>query len=105
MTVLVGLIALIIGIFQIVLFFKVWEMTNDIRAIKEKYLYSDHKEPIATKRNANEFKVDDLVIEIETGKQMRIKFITVAGKYSCYTDGGTVNAGEFDASQIKLYDV
>lgn len=32
------IILLIFGVLQIILFFKVWEMTNDIREIRDKYL-------------------------------------------------------------------
>ena len=32
------LIIFIFGILQLILFFKIWGMTNDIREIKEKYL-------------------------------------------------------------------
>ena len=34
------LIILIFGILQLILFFKIWGMTNDIREIKERYLSS-----------------------------------------------------------------
>lgn len=36
MEILIGLIAVIFGILQLVLFFKLWGMTNDIREIKKK---------------------------------------------------------------------
>ena len=32
------IILLIFGVLQIILFFKVWEMTNDIKEIRNKYL-------------------------------------------------------------------
>lgn len=35
---LLTIILLIFGILQIILFFKVWGMTNDIREIRDKYL-------------------------------------------------------------------
>lgn len=34
------LIILIFGILQLILFFKIWGMTNDIREIKERYFSS-----------------------------------------------------------------
>lgn len=33
-----GLVVIVFGILQIILFFKIWGMTNDIREIKNKYL-------------------------------------------------------------------
>lgn len=32
------IVLLIFGVLQIILFFKVWEMTNDIKEIRNKYL-------------------------------------------------------------------
>jgi len=41
MTTFVTLIIVVMGILQIILFFKVWIMTNDVKALKNKYTYSD----------------------------------------------------------------
>ena len=101
-----GFIGILVGVVQIILFIKIWIMTNDVREIKEKYLSSDNrKQVIPTTNVSSRFNVNDLVVEIATGKQMRIKAITVDGKYSCFTGGGTVHVGNFDASEIKLLDV
>ena len=35
MLALLSIVCLIFGILQIILFFKIWAMTNDVRAIKE----------------------------------------------------------------------
>ena len=77
------LIILIFGILQLILFFKIWGMTNDIREIKERYLSST----TSPKK-----------------KQMRIKEITEDGKYSCYTGGGASHEGDFTASEIKRFN-
>lgn len=37
------IILLIFGVLQIILFFKVWGMTNDIREIRNKYLKDEDK--------------------------------------------------------------
>ena len=44
------IILLIFGLLQIILFFKVWGMTNDIRGIRDKYL-KDEDEKEERKRN------------------------------------------------------
>ena len=80
-----GFIAALFAVLQIVLFFKIWGMTNDIREIKEKYLSSTDP-------------------EIKTNKQMRIKEITQDGKYSCYTGGGASHEGDFTAAEIKRFN-
>lgn len=38
MEILFALIAIVVGVLQIILFFKLWGMTNDVREIKETYL-------------------------------------------------------------------
>lgn len=35
-TIILGIVVLVFGILQIILFFKVWDMTNDVAAIREK---------------------------------------------------------------------
>jgi hypothetical protein len=41
MEMILTIIAIIFGILQFILFFKLWGMTNDIREIKNKYLNYD----------------------------------------------------------------
>lgn len=43
---LLGIIMLVFGILQIILFFKIWGMTNDIRDMKNKYMADDYKRTI-----------------------------------------------------------
>lgn len=78
-------------------------MTNDIRAIKEKYLSSGEPSCVKTTSSIEGFNVGDLVVEIATDKQMRIKSITEDGKYSCYTGGGTTHVGDFKCNEIKPF--
>lgn len=47
---IIYVVMLIFGILQIILFFKVWGMTNDIRGIRDKYL-KDEDEKEERKRN------------------------------------------------------
>jgi len=37
-----GLIIIVFGVLQIILFFKLWGMTNDIKDIRNKYLEENH---------------------------------------------------------------
>lgn len=101
-----GLIAILFAVLQIILFFKIWGMTNDIREIKEKYLSStDPKKSVSLSNNQpTEFSIGELVVEIKTNKQMRIKEITQDGKYSCYTGGGASHEGDFTAAEIKRFN-
>ena len=94
-----GFIAALFAVLQIVLFFK-------IREIKEKYLSStDPKKSVSLSNNQpTEFSIGELVVEIKTNKQMRIKEITQDGKYSCYTGGGASHEGDFTAAEIKRFN-
>ena len=98
------LIILIFGILQLILFFKIWGMTNDIREIKERYLSSTTSPKKKMPTQPTEFNIGELVVEIKTNKQMRIKEITEDGKYSCCTGGGASHEGDFTASEIKRFN-
>ena len=99
-----GLIAVLFAVLQIILFFKIWGMTNDIREIKERYLSSTTSPKKKMPTQPTEFNIGELVVEIKTNKQMRIKEITEDGKYSCYTGGGASHEGDFTASEIKRFN-
>lgn len=50
----------------------------------------------------NGFKIGDLVVNVTTDKQMRIREINPGTqKYSCYTNGGMTYEGDFDKSELK----
>jgi hypothetical protein len=107
-TFLTGVIIIVFGILQIVLFFKLWGMTDDIKSIKNKYLESnsfDKKETeVIIKNFESKYEVGALVVDIKSRKQMKIKEITSDGKYSCYSTGGLVFEGNFDESEIQLFE-
>ena len=42
----VSIIIIVFGILQIILFFKLWGMTNDIREMKNKYMDDQYKRTI-----------------------------------------------------------
>jgi len=103
-----GVIIIVFGILQIILFFKLWGMTDDIKTIKDKYLESSSNNPIATevtkKTSESKFEVGALVVNIKSGKQMRIAEInSTTGKYKCYSNGGMFPEDNFDESEIKLF--
>jgi len=51
------------------------------------------------------FKINDSVVLIETEKQMRIKGITDEGKYECYSNGGFYYEGNFEESELELFEI
>lgn len=123
METLLAIIIIVFGVLQIILFFKMWGMTNDVRIIKE--MYESERE--SHYRNLNKinpsievqeksdlpiskFSIGDLVVHIKTGKQMRIKNINIDNvhsnndTYSCYSGGGVYHEGDFLASELKLFN-
>ncbi|WP_065218404.1 MULTISPECIES: hypothetical protein [Butyricimonas] len=80
-----GIVITVFGILQIILFFKIWGMTNDVKQIKNKYL--SEKRNITQKAIAN-FSVGSIVTERKTGRKVSISEINPDGTYKCYADGG-----------------
>lgn len=108
MELLIAIILIVFGILQIILFFKIWGMTNDIKSIKIRYV---DMQPLPSRKGKENvagegfaFAIDALVVHIATGKQMRVKQINEeTGTYSCYTGGGMVHEGDFDEAELKLF--
>ena len=104
MSTLISIILVVFGILQIVLFFKLWGMTNDIRDIKNKYLESNITNNVEAKNNLNlKYELNELVVEIKTGRQMRIKEYK-DNKYSCYINSGATFVGDFEESEIRKFN-
>lgn len=60
MEIITNIIIITFGILQIILFFKIWGMTNDIKQIKNKYLSSDQFERGAQALDqSGKFKIED----------------------------------------------
>lgn len=97
------IIGIIFGILQIILFFKIWGMTNNVaelnRNVKE-LLYRKEEE---AKAPVDGLKVGDLVVELRTEQQMKISRITEDGKYECTAAGGIRPVGIFDKNDIELF--
>lgn len=116
MEILLSIVLFIFGILQIILFFKLWGMTDDIRAIKDKYLnpqaqeipetYVDPKNesPILDGVSRSGFKNGDLVALRTSGKQMRIKeFNAEKNVFECYTQNYSCYEGSFKASELTIF--
>ena len=115
---IVSIIIIVFGILQIILFFKVWGMTNDVRDMKiimEKLIRNKGKltnersskndrEHISTDNIERDFKIDDLVVELKNERQLKISDITSDGRYKCRNANGISSAGIFNRDEIELYD-
>ena len=93
-------IALFIGsVLNIILFFKIWGMTNNIRDIRDKYM-SEHPAHADTPASDGDL-TNALVVELKTERQMRVMGV-VEGKYQCYSNG--VYVGDFQDEEIMEFD-
>ncbi len=100
-------ISIVFAILNIILFFKIWGMTNDVRDIKEHFL-STHKTPVINTSSPEikgkeylGFTVGETVYEIKTGKIMVIQRITNVGTFSCFSVDGKDFLGCFSAKELS----
>lgn len=119
MEIILSLVLIIFGILQIVLFFKVWGMTNNIAEITDivkKYQYNLNKQNVAQKENhtdtqtegqerTSKFIEKQLVVKISTKEQMRIAEVLDGGKYACLYNPSKREAGIYDEHEIEDFDV
>ena len=107
MDVLISVIAIVFGILNLILFFKIWSMTNDVRELKDCILSNfpkKEKEPFVKNELGDEvFSPQTKVVEIATGRQMVVKNRLPNGKYKCSYNSGTLVA-DMDASQLVTYE-
>lgn len=105
MELITGIILLVVGVLQIILFFKLWGMTNDVREIKDRYLRQTNNLQEEIQVDNTEYGVfnhNDQVIEIATGKRMYIGGSISYGKYKCYAGREYIGyIGEFSQTEIK----
>ena len=98
-TIILGLVMLVFGILQIILFFKVWGMTNDVRKITHHLIPIKHHVPQNTRTH---IKIGDTVIIKSSGHKMTVIDIRKDGAL-CATDTGAIE-GTFQLNEIMLYD-
>lgn len=113
-----SIIIIVFGILQIILFFKIWGMTNDVSEMKSIMKGSfknqnrqdyernpeSNKEHPSNSKFESDIKIDDLVIELKSERQLKVTDITSDGRYKCRIAGGVSSAGIFDRSEIELFD-
>ena len=104
MDVFIALIVLVASILNLILFFKVWGICNNVSKIY-KILYNEQVKKIAEKKgnSTNHFSEGDLVVSKVSGKQMRIFKVLENGKYECCSNGGMHNDGIFEEFEIEKF--
>lgn len=108
----VSIVIIIFGILQIILFFKLWGMTNNISEIKEilkshaaKEKQNQTPSQANAKSNADrDIEIEDLVVELKSERQLTVVDITEDGRYQCKSPGGISPVGFFERSEIERFD-
>ena len=124
------LLALVWSILCLILFFKVWGMTNDVRIIKDLLSsqsisapvnYNTVNERVTENKKENEnkevsdealyqktlsrnIKEGDFVFEIKTGKRLHVQSILPNGDIICYTNKTLGFVKQFSANDIATLD-
>lgn len=102
----VSIVIIIFGILQIILFFKLWGMTNNIFEIKELIKKYGIEEKTNQKPQKSTIKMDiqieDLVVELKSKRQLKVVDITEDGRFQCKTPGGIAPIGFFERHEIEL---
>lgn len=105
----ITIIIIVFAILQIILFFKLWRMTNDVRDVK-KFLMDNMKRDKVRTPTVNHdgaIKIGSHIIEIKTNKQMNVISIeNMEGrvKYVC-SDNRGITSKTLNRDEIELFSV
>lgn len=85
-----SIIIIVFGILQIILFFKLWGMTNDIKEIKNKYIGKAPELTISPSPKIA-FNIGDIVTYTKTGDKFKIDKIASEDTYNCSSEDGSIH--------------
>lgn len=111
---LISIVCLIFGILQIILFFKIWGMTNDVRAIKEYLIKTEESQKISSNEYPNEenslgqdssekgtFEIGSIVLYTPENVKMKIIGFSSPDVYKCETLDGTAKVYNFKSYVLQ----
>lgn len=112
MEVLVSIATVVFAVLNIILFFKLWGMTNNVAEILKIIERSDRIVPpvcnvneVEKKDSANgAFTEGQVVVNLKNEDQLKISAINPDGTFSCVKNGSTTFAGNFKAEEIADFD-
>ncbi len=96
---------LIVAVLNVILFFKIWGMANDVNKIlkiMQKYDMKETDNRMQNNLSDGNFNIEDLVVRKSDQKQMRIKEIN-NWKYHCFSYGN-VDEGWLTENDILSWD-
>ena len=100
-TTVLFLVVLVFGVLQIILFFKIWGMTNNVAAIRRQL---ERKAEDSDSRNIptpGNMEVGATVVCIDTEDQHKITSISEDGKFVCAKAG--IEIGSFSRDQLMSW--
>lgn len=111
---LLSIIFLIFGILQIILFFKIWGMTNDVRAIKGYLTKTEESQKPSSNEYQNEenslrqdpsekgaFEIGSIVLYTPENVKMKIIGFSSPDVYKCETLDGTAKVYNFKSYVLQ----
>lgn len=101
---IIALVIIVFGILQIILFFKIWGMTNDVAQIRTtlERLASKNNSPREECSDQSALKPGTLIVRKSNEDQLRIYQVNQDGTYTC-TKGG-IEVGVLDREDFYTWD-
>lgn len=107
----VSIVIIVFGVLQIILFFKLWGMTNNVSEMKNmielimrQNLQKKNQLKPEMGNDNNDIKIEDLVVELKNERQLKVVNITDDGKFECILPGGITPIGSFYRNEIELFN-
>lgn len=95
------IIVLVAGILNLILFFKIWGMCNNVKTIKDLYVSEVQKSTVTKKNKSNEpIKIGDNVIILKNGKMSMVTSIN-GDKFECASNNGNFFDGIYSANELE----
>ena len=95
MDLIIGILAFVFAILQIILFFKIWGMTNDVSELKN-FIINRHTQ----QKNDENIHESRKVTRLSDGKQLFIKY-EMGDTYECFDPNTKKYIGRYMSSEIK----
>lgn len=92
------LVSILFFILQIILFFKIWGMTNNVAAIRRLMEGGESGASETAETITDAIVVGALVVRKSTGEQLKITAVDNDGKFVCAKAG--IDIGSFDADEL-----
>lgn len=94
-----AIIFIVFGVLQIILFFKIWGMTNDVSKIKEAFLRESNN-PLITEESD---RLKEKAIVIKSSEVVFIRdYDKLSKKYVCYSENNEFFVGLFSSKEIEI---